>query len=117
MKTLADLLRDGDPLTGDPGLSESEAAAIRRRVVSEASGRAARRVAWGDALAIGTAAAVMIAIGITGGRRLPPTSVASVTGADPARPSERRQLQFATPGGTRIIWTFDSEFPVQEAIP
>jgi hypothetical protein len=23
---------------------------------------------------------------------------------------ERRQLQFASPGGTRIIWVFDSDF-------
>ena len=117
MKTLADLLREGDPLTGDPTLSESEAAAIRRRVVSEASAHTARRVGWGDALAIAAAVALVIGIGISSGRRLPPVSVAGAAVSDPARPSERRQLQFATPGGTRIIWTFDSDFAVKETNP
>ena len=37
--------------------------------------------------------------------------------ADSARPAERRQLQFATPGGTRIIWTFDPDFSVKETDP
>jgi hypothetical protein len=105
-------------LTGDPGLSESEAAAIRRRVVSEASGRSTRRVAWGDALAIAAAVAVVIAVGITSSRRLlTPPLTARATDSDPARPTERRQLQFATPGGTRIIWTFDSDFVVKETLP
>lgn len=118
MKTLADLMREGDPLTRDPGLSEAEASAIRRRVVSEAAGQPARRVAWRGAFAIAAAIALVIA-GVTGGRRLPPPSVASggAAVADSARPAERRQLQFATPGGTRIIWTFDSEFSVKETNP
>jgi hypothetical protein len=30
---------------------------------------------------------------------------------------ERRQLQFATPGGTRIIWVFNSEFEMRETMP
>jgi hypothetical protein len=117
MKTLADLMREGDPLTTDPTLSESEAAAIRRRVVSEASG-SARRIAWGEALAIAAAVAVMLAVGISSGRRLPPPALASrATSAELAAPAERRQLQFATPGGTRIIWTFDSDFSVKETLP
>jgi hypothetical protein len=28
-----------------------------------------------------------------------------------------RQLQFATPGGTRIIWQFDPEFSLRETLP
>jgi hypothetical protein len=31
--------------------------------------------------------------------------------------SGRRQLQFATPGGTRIIWVFDSDFEVKGTLP
>jgi hypothetical protein len=34
---------------------------------------------------------------------------------DPA--TEQRQLQFSTPGGTRIIWVFNSEFEVKETTP
>jgi hypothetical protein len=118
MKTLADLMREGDPVAHDPRLSEPEASAIRRRVVSVAAGQPARRVAWRDALAIAAAIALVIAVGVTGGRRLPAPSVASGAAvADSVRPAERRQLQFATPGGTRIIWTFDSDFSVKETIP
>jgi hypothetical protein len=118
MKTLAELMREGDPLSRDPGLSESEASAIRRRVVSEAAGQPVRRVAWRNAVAIAAAVAVMIGVGITNGRRLPPPSMAATAmDADPTRPAERRQLQFSTPGGTRIIWTFDSDFSVKETIP
>jgi hypothetical protein len=28
-----------------------------------------------------------------------------------------RQLQFSTPGGTRIIWQFDPDFSLRETIP
>jgi hypothetical protein len=31
--------------------------------------------------------------------------------------SGKRQLQFATPGGTRIIWVFDSDFEVKGTLP
>ena len=34
---------------------------------------------------------------------------------DPA--GERRQLQFDTPGGTRIIWIFNSEFDLKATNP
>ncbi len=30
---------------------------------------------------------------------------------------ERRQLQFSTPGGTRIIWIFDQNLRLQESMP
>jgi hypothetical protein len=32
-------------------------------------------------------------------------------------PAEQRQLQFQAPGGTRIIWVFNSEFDLKETIP
>jgi hypothetical protein len=31
--------------------------------------------------------------------------------------AQRQQLQFATPGGTRIIWVFDSEFEIKGTLP
>ena len=34
-----------------------------------------------------------------------------------AEAGERQQLQFATPGGTRIIWVFDSRFDVEGTVP
>jgi hypothetical protein len=119
MKTLAERMREDDPLSCDPGLTDSEASAIRRRAVAEAVDVPARRIiVWRDALAIVVVVAVMIGVGITGARRLPPPSASSdATASEPRRASARRQLQFATPGGTRIIWTFDSDFSVKETIP
>jgi hypothetical protein len=32
----------------------------------------------------------------------------------PAANAERRQVQFSTPGGTRVIWTLDPEFELRE---
>lgn len=38
-------------------------------------------------------------------------------GTSDAETGERQQLQFATPGGTRIIWVFDSRFDVEGTVP
>jgi len=121
MKTLADWLRDGDPLSRDPALSEADAAAIRRRVVSAAVERPPQRLMWTEAVAIAAAVLVMVVAGVTTGRRLPAPGASAgagpaETGDGSAVPGERRQLQFATPGGTRIIWTFDSEFSLKESV-
>jgi hypothetical protein len=42
---------------------------------------------------------------------------ATTLGAGIHEEAERRQLQFVTPGGTRIIWTFNSEFELSETLP
>jgi hypothetical protein len=39
------------------------------------------------------------------------------TGIDGANEDARQQLQFVTPGGTRIIWVFDSQFEVKGTLP
>jgi hypothetical protein len=93
MKALHDLLREADPLTDDPGLSSAEARVIRRLVVDAASEREAATPFAHQPLAI---AAVL--------------TMPSPRSTAPETSDERRQLQFATPGGTRIIWTFDPEF-------
>jgi hypothetical protein len=40
---------------------------------------------------------------------------ARVNAPDPA--GERRQIQFSTPGGTRIIWELNPEFSLMETLP
>jgi hypothetical protein len=49
-----------------------------------------------------------LAIGVGIGMRLP----ARERAAAPVQPqtSERRQIQFETPGGTRIIWVLNPDF-------
>jgi hypothetical protein len=61
---------------------------------------------------------LMIGTGVVAGRRAavrdarhPPAA------AIPAESPQQQQLQFSTPGGTRIIWVFNSEFELRETIP
>jgi hypothetical protein len=42
---------------------------------------------------------------------------AAVTAVTDDAPSDRQQLQFSTPGGTRIIWVFDPGFEVKGTLP
>ena len=86
----------------------SVAAVVERRVrgVRRAGLLAASRGAWPRS------SSTMIGVGMTG-RRLPAAPAAR--GVQSRRPGpsmrarEPRQLQFATPGGTRIIWIFDPD--------
>jgi hypothetical protein len=109
-------LRDGDPAATDV-LSEQEAQSIRRAVVAVARECRSTTRVWPRQLAIAAMAALAIVSAVIVRR---PWSSAEPAIAPPAAtvvPAERRQLQFATPGGTRIIWTFDSEFDLEKAIP
>jgi hypothetical protein len=111
-------LRDGDPATRDV-LSEQEAQSIRRAVVAAARESRAVAPAWPRQLAIAAMATLAIASALIVSRpwtTAPERSIAPPP-IVPAEPAERRQLQFATPGGTRIIWTFNPEFVLTEAIP
>ena len=109
------VLRDHDPI--EP-LTADDASAIRRRVIAEAVRAQAlsmpiRRLApvWalGGALTMAAIAGILVA------RTHPPAppeirDVPSATG-------DMRQLQFSTPGGTRIIWQFNPDFSLRETLP
>ena len=105
------ILRHHDPI--EP-LTADETAAIRRRVVAEAGRKAmapVRRLApvWalGGALAAAAVAGILVA-------RTHPQVAA---GPAVSTPGDMRQLQFATPGGTRIIWQFNPDFSLRETHP
>ena len=113
MKNLRNLLEEADPLRQERGLEPADAQAIRRRMLAAASTLAI--VAWPRALPVAAVIVLMIVAGAVAGRRL--------TGPDPATirhhvvdasvdAHERRQVQFSTPGGTRIIWTIDPNFQI-----
>lgn len=113
MTDLCDRLRDADPLLNDPGLPPEEAAAIRRRVLETARRAQTRGITWTRTLAIAAAVAVIAAAGIETARRTPRPEI--VPGpARTAATGSRTQVQFATPGGTRIIWTIDPAFQLTE---
>ena len=112
-------LRDADPLAGEPEISAVDLQLMRRAVLAAVEEPRATPSLWPGPLLVATTVAVTLAAGVVVGRRLPPARRASSTGgplisqstdAVGSQVSARRQLQFATPGGTRVIWVFDPEF-------
>jgi hypothetical protein len=83
-----------------------------RRLVLDAE--PAPRTFWRLPFAIASTLAVMVAA-LTYGTTRPPATIPAATAVDLRQDSagERRQLQFATPGGTRVIWVFDSTFEMR----
>ena len=121
MKDVGQWLRDADPLgpldngREDPGLSTADAHAIRRAMWTALDTRTPAPLWWPHPLAIAATVALTLATGVIVGRRLPPprnapdpTAMAHADGA--ALDGGLRQLQFATPGGTRVIWVFNPDF-------
>jgi hypothetical protein len=88
------------------------------------------RTEWRRPLALIAAMLIVVVGGITaswqaGSRRARPadtpsarqSAADSATVEEPGTDVERQQLQFATPGGTRIIWVFDSKFDIRGTLP
>ena len=121
MTRIGDALRDADPLRDEPSLPAEDVRAIRQLVLKTARENGRARFFWMQPMAVAAVVVAMIGIGITAGRRLPPVSPVSETHLQSARSLdegvEPRQLQFATPGGTRIIWVFDPQFTLKETMP
>jgi hypothetical protein len=111
MKPWQHVLRD-EPVVP---LAADESAAIRRAVLIEA--RSANAVGSVTRLvpvfALGSALMVAVVAGLLVAKAHPDVS------AGPPAPAtgDVRQLQFATPGGTRIIWQFNPEFTLRETHP
>lgn len=122
MTTLRDVLEQADPagpLSEEPGLSAADVQAMRRSML-RAVAPPAPKLSWPHAVVVAGLVAVTIVAGVAGGRRLPPRDAAvshQPAGAGMQRHDERRQVQFATPGGTRIIWTIDPNFHIREVMP
>src|SRR6476660_96426 len=113
MKDIGRLLRDGDPVALEPEMSASDIQAVRRAVLAALATTDRATSRWPGPLLAGAAVTAALAAGVFLGLRTPaprvsPMEIAS-THASEAE-SAHRQLQFASPGGTRIIWVFDSEF-------
>lgn len=116
MKTWQALLREGDP-AAEARLPAPDAERMRRVVVAAAREAQPATFPWYRPLAMAALVVMMIGVGAAIGQRaewadVPPPSAAAL-GDD----GDRRQLQFSTPGGTRIIWVFDSEFDLKETMP
>jgi hypothetical protein len=122
-------MRDGVEDIDRDSLPAAAARAMRERVVAAA--REEQRYdagLWRHPLAFAGTILLLAAAGITTGRWLDASLPASerpplydvatdrtIPGGGAAR--SQRQLQFSTPGGTRIIWVFNSDLDLKAAIP
>lgn len=95
-------------------LPADQAAAIRRMAIAAAiehAGRPAKRRA--PIVVIGG----MLLTAVTGGLLVARSQPAPLRPSPVVATPDVRQLQFATPGGTRIIWQFDPEFSLRGTLP
>jgi hypothetical protein len=114
---LRDALRDEQ----DDRLSADAAAAMRRIVVAAArDGGSEPARFWFAPLAVAATVVAMVAIGISIGERFDdrlvrdrPSDATDTDVPAPQGPARARQLQFSTPGGTRIIWIFNSDLDLK----
>jgi hypothetical protein len=98
-------------------LSADAARAMRRVVVAAVRADVDLPFSWRNPLAVGAVLTLMIISGVVASRWMPVSidEQAVVTRNVPDT-GERRQVQFSTPGGTRIIWTIDPKFQLNEVI-
>lgn len=115
------LLKEADPLQHDDGLTSADAQSIRREMLGAIDDPVVTVPAWRRPMTIAAAAAVILGVsGIVGHRNssIGIDSRESTSALVDAGSSDTpRQLQFATPGGTRIIWIFDQNVRLQESMP
>ena len=122
MTDLNKLLNDADPVREDRGLRRVDAGRMRRVIVAAAIEHAADRTPWLRPFAIAAVGALLVVVGTFTGHRVadrpaPAATPDPVTTFGGSTVDDRRQLQFATPGGTRIIWIFDQNLRLQESMP
>jgi hypothetical protein len=114
------LLQDGDPVRAEKGLATMDAERMRRRIVAAAAEPVPAWTPWHRPLAV---AAIVLLLVVVGSIRHDGTIDPAPAPSDPVAISgsggdgSRRQLQFSTPGGTRIIWIFDQNLRLQESMP
>jgi hypothetical protein len=113
MKNFQELLKDADPLRNEPLLSDSDVQRMRRVVMTTDLVAASPSYGWRPIrwAVLAGAIAVVVLVGVQLWPTRPQEIVADTTG--PAeQPPSRRQVQFVTAGGTRIVWVFNSEFDI-----
>jgi hypothetical protein len=128
MTDLTKLLRDADPLKHErenSELSPVDAQVIRRAMLEAANARPSTGSAWQRPLAWAAVAIVLISVGGIAGHRINERASTEPRPVDTGWLAERsgssgdmspRQVQFSTPGGTRIIWILDPSPSVQESM-
>jgi hypothetical protein len=99
-------LRTTDPVAHEPGLSASEIQVMRRAIVAAATDTR-RAGLWSlRSTMLTMALAFMLALGVFIAPMFEPAREESTQ----PQADEPRQLQFETPGGTRVVWVLNSQF-------
>jgi hypothetical protein len=114
MKNLRAVLDAADPLRDEPALATVDAREMRRRTLGAVE--TAAPLSFPRTLPVAALVALMIVAGMAAGRRfsdVEPMPAGDGAAAVAPGDGERRQVQFATPGGTRIIWTIDPNFQMR----
>jgi hypothetical protein len=106
------LLRHHDPAAET---IDADRADRMRRAVVEAARHSQRAVSpWPFRLAMAGVTVVLLTAGAGDIGRM---SGDRLVTSPPASSGERRQVQFDTPGGTRIIWEINPDFTLTETMP
>lgn len=121
------LLRELEARNEDDRLSPDDAESMRRAMLAAAAKGSPEREhgSWMRPLLVAATVVAMVAVGVLAGRRfdlgVPPQhqpaqgeSHQESGAAETGEPN--RQLQFLTPGGTRIIWVFNSDFDLKATV-
>lgn len=113
MKDWQEFVRENDP--GTERIDVETAVRMRESIMRAARAAACPSPAvWPMRLALAGFACVVLMMSVFGTQHsidVAPAGNAPVTG------TERRQIQFATPGGTRIIWELNPNFTLMETLP
>lgn len=112
MKTWQEMLREHDP--GVQRMDAGAAARMRETVVRAAKAAPLSPRTWPMRFALAAFASLVLMLSVFGTQR--PLNVPHDRSL-PVAGSERRQIQFATPGGTRIIWEINPNFTLGDTLP
>jgi len=111
MITLQQQLRDADPLVFESPMSRDDIDRMRLTILAVAADAPVVRVPW---LAVAaTTLAVVAGIFVTRGEPVGLARMEPRAADAGAAGMSLRQLQFATPGGTRVIWMFNPELELR----
>lgn len=111
MKNWQQILRENDPAV--ERMDAETAARMRENIVRTARGAVRAAPVWPMRVALGVFACLVLMISLIATQR----PVAPAAAQPEVAGTERRQIQFATPGGTRIIWEINPDFTMGDTIP
>ena len=115
MNELRDWLKDADPVVNEPPLSDADAQRMRRLIVAAGESRQSSFVEWARGSWAVATVVIAVTIALSMSRWMQPgeDKVRDTAAAAPGIAPEtvtRRQVQLIAPGGTRVIWVFNSDF-------